>query len=74
MLLFHEHHSGMHGAGHMTVMAHIQAEHQSFAAAGFAIGTLKGLSELPTRWQGMLARFCSFPMIVLGVLLMLYTE
>jgi copper resistance protein D len=74
MLLFHEHHTGMHGADHMTTMTHIQTQHQSFAAAGFGIGVLKGLSELPTRWQAMFARLWALPMIVLGVLLMLYTE
>ena len=51
MLLFHEHHPGMHGADHMTVMARVQAEHVNFAVAGFGIGLLKGLSEVPSRWQ-----------------------
>jgi len=74
MLLFHEHHTGMHGAEHMTVMAHIQTEHQSFAATGFGIGIFKGLSELPTRRNVMFARLGSLLMIVLGVLLILYTE
>jgi hypothetical protein len=58
----------------MTVMARIQTQHLSFAATGFAIGVVKGLSELPTRWQVMFARLWSVLMIVLGVLLMLYTE
>jgi hypothetical protein len=48
MLLFHEHHSGMHGGEHM---ARILAEHVNLAAAGFGVGVFKGLSELPTRWQ-----------------------
>jgi hypothetical protein len=74
MLLFHRHHSGMHGPQHMTVMARIQTQHLSFAATGFAIGVVKGLSELPTRWQVLFARLWSLLMIVLGVLLMLYTE
>jgi putative copper resistance protein D len=74
MLLFHEHHTGMHGAGHMNVMAHIQAEHRSFAATGFGIGVFKGLSELPTHWKTMMARLWSLLMIALGILLMLYTE
>jgi len=74
MLLFHEHHSGMHGAAHMTAMAHIQAEHLSFAAAGLGIAIFKGLSEVPTRWQVIFARLWSLLMIALGVLLMLYTE
>lgn len=74
MLLFHEHHSGMHGADHMKAMARIQAEHLNFAATGFGIGALKGLSELRTRWQVMFARLWSLLIIVLGVFLMLYTE
>jgi putative copper resistance protein D len=74
MLLFHQHRSGMHGPHHMTVMARIQTQHLSFAATGFAIGVVKGLSELPTRWQMMFARLWSLLMIVLGVLLMRYTE
>ena len=74
LLLFHEHHSGMHGPGHMNVMAHIQSEHLGFSVTGFGIGLTKGLSELPTRWKLTFARLWSLLMIVLGVLLMLYTE
>ncbi len=74
LLLFHEHHSGMHGPDHMTVMAHIQAQHLGFSVTGFGIGLVKGLSELPTRWKVAFARLWSLLMIVLGVLLMLYTE
>ncbi len=74
MLLFHEHYSGMSGPDHLTVMARIQAEHMSFAAAGFGIGVFKGLSELPTRGQLIFARLWSLLMIVLGVLLLLYKE
>lgn len=74
LLLFHEHHSGMHGPGHMSVMAHIQGQHLGFSVTGFCIGLVKGLSELPTRWKVAFARLWSLLMIVLGVLLMLYTE
>ncbi len=74
MLLFHQHHSGMHGAQHMTVMARIQAEHLNFAATGLGIGVFKGLSDLPTRWRAMFARLWPLMMIVLGVFLMLYSE
>jgi copper resistance protein D len=74
MLLFHQHHSGMHGAQHMTVMARIQAEHLNLAATGVGIGVFKGLSDLPTRWQGIFARLWPLMMVVLGVLLMLYSE
>jgi putative copper resistance protein D len=74
MLLFHEHSSGMIGAGHMAAMAQIQSQHRSFAAAGFGIGIFKGFSELPTQWQEMFARLWSSLVIVLGVLLLVYRE
>jgi hypothetical protein len=74
MLLFHEHHPGMHGADHMTVMARVQAEHLNFAVAGFGIGLLKGLSEVRSRWQILLARIWPIGLIALGILLLLYTE
>lgn len=74
LLLFHEHHSGMHGADHMSVMARIQAEHLNFAIAGCGIGLFKGLSELPTGWRVVFVKAWPLLMIVLGVLLMRYTE
>jgi len=74
LLLFHEHHPGMHGADHMAVMARVQSEHLNFAIAGFGIGVLKGLSEVPSRWQLLLAKLWPIPVIALGILLMLYTE
>jgi putative copper resistance protein D len=74
LLLFHEHHSGMHGAAHMTTMARIKAEHLNFSVTGFGIGVFRGVSEIPTRWQEMFAKLWPLLMIVLGVLLVLYHE
>jgi hypothetical protein len=74
LLLFHSHHSGMRGPNHMAVMARIQAEHLSYAVTGFAIGLVKGLAEVSTRWQIVFARLWPMLMIVLGVLLMCYAE
>jgi putative copper resistance protein D len=74
LLLFHEHHTGMHAPGHMSTMARIQAEHLSFALTGLGIGAFRGLSEVQTRWQVMYARLWPLLMIVLGVLLVLYRE
>jgi putative copper resistance protein D len=74
MLLFHEHHSGMHGVDHMTVMKRIQAEHLGFAIVGGGVGVVKGLSELRTRWQALFLKSWPFLLIILGVLLMRYTE
>jgi putative copper resistance protein D len=74
LLLFHEHHGGMHGVGHMTVMKRIQAEHLGFAIVGGGVGVVKGLSELRTRWQALFLKSWPFLLIILGVLLMRYTE
>ncbi len=74
MLLFHEHHSGMHGVDHMTVMKRIQAEHLGFAIVGGGVGVVKGLSELRTRWQAVFLKSWPLLLIILGVLLMRYNE
>jgi putative copper resistance protein D len=74
LLLFHEHHTGMNGAGHMSTMARIQSEHLGFAITGFGIGAFRGLSEVPTRWQMIFAKLWPLLMIGLGVLLLLYRE
>jgi copper resistance protein D len=74
LLLFHEHHAGIHGVEHMRTMARIKAEHLSFAVTGFGIGAFRGLSEVPTRWQAMFARLWPLLMIGLGILLVLYRE
>jgi copper resistance protein D len=74
MLLFHEHHSGMHGVDHMTVMKRIQGEHLNFAIVGGGIGVAKGLSELRSRWQVIFLKSWPLLLIILGVLLMRYTE
>jgi hypothetical protein len=74
LVLFHEHGTGMSGPNHMAVMSHIQMQHQSFSAAGFCIGLSKGLSEVSPRRQAVFSALSSGLIIVLGVLLVLYTE
>jgi copper resistance protein D len=77
LLFFHEHHSGMGGGdhmAHMAIMQRIQSEHFNFSISGFAIGLLKGLSEVRSRWQIVFARLWPVAMIVLGILLLLYVE
>lgn len=74
MLLFHHHSAGMHGAHHMETMEHIQNQHRAFAAAGGGIALTKGLSEVHTSWQQVFQKIWPLLMIVLGVLLMIYTE
>jgi copper resistance protein D len=74
MLLFHHHSAGMHGAHHMETMAHIKAEHLGFAIVGGGVALTKGVSEIEGRWQGLFKKVWPSLMIVLGILLMLYTE
>jgi hypothetical protein len=74
ILLFHQHRAGMHGADHMVLMQHIQKEHRAFAVAGGGIALAKALSEVQSSWQGIFTRMWPLLLIVLGVLLMSYTE
>jgi hypothetical protein len=74
LLLFHHHSPGMHGAHHMETMEHVKAQHREFAEAGCGIALTKGLSEVHTTWQEAFRKIWPVFMIVLGVLLMMYTE
>lgn len=74
MLFFHEHEGGMHGANHMEIMQRIQAQHFSFAMAGFGIGLSKRLSETQFAWRTFFERLFPALLIVLGVLLLVYVE
>jgi putative copper resistance protein D len=74
MLLFHHHQAGMHGPDHMAVMYRIQKEHRGFALAGGGIALAKGLSEIHWTWRELFKKVWPLLLIVLGILLMLYTE
>jgi putative copper resistance protein D len=74
LLLFHEHHSGTHGADHMEIMQRIRSQHLSFSLTGCGIALTKGLSEVRVGWQSIFAKLWPALMIVLGVLLLLYRE
>lgn len=74
LLLFHHHSAGMHGAHHMETMEHIKAEHLGFAIVGGGVALTKGISEIDGRWQGLFNKVWPTLMIVLGILLLLYTE
>ena len=74
LLLFHHHSAGMVGPNHMQVMHHIMSEHLGFAVTGGGIALTKGLSEIEGSLQAFFKRVWPLLMVVLGVLLMLYTE
>lgn len=74
LLLFHSHGAAGHTPEHMAIMRHIQSEHLSFAITGFGIAAASGLAEIPSRWQTTFHRIWPTLLIVLGVLLIFYTE
>jgi hypothetical protein len=74
LLIFHHHEGGMVGQHHMETMARIQLQHLSYTACGFGIGLTKGLSELGTQRATTFAKIWPSFLILLGVLLMFYTE
>lgn len=74
LLLFHVHSDDM-GAPHaMETMEHIQRQHRWFASVGFGIALAKGLAETTSKRKQILKNAWPSLLIVLGVLLMLYTE
>jgi hypothetical protein len=74
LLIFHQHEGGMVGEQHMETMRRIQAEHMSYLMCGLGIGLSNGLSELRPRAAGIFRKIWPSLMILLGVLLMFYTE
>jgi hypothetical protein len=74
LLLFHVHGGPMHGPDAMTSMEHIKMQHFSYAAAGVGIAVSKGLADTPVRGRGVFRILWPVLMMVLGALLMTYTE
>lgn len=74
LLLFHQHGAGMHGPNHMAVMEHIQNQHRAFAATGVGIAMSKRLSDMDLPSYRFFSKLCPLLMIVLGILLIFYTE
>lgn len=74
MLFFHDHQAGMHGPNHMEVMERIKSEHFSFSVAGIGIALSKGLAETRFVWRPFFERLFPALLIVLGALLLVYSE
>jgi putative copper resistance protein D len=74
LLTFHVHGGSMNAPGAMERMKLIQREHGWFTATGFGIALTKGLAVLPLRLQPVLKKVWPALMVVLGCLLMIYTE
>jgi hypothetical protein len=73
LLLFH-HHGGMHGPDAMKTMVSVQHQHAHFAEAGAGTAVAKGLAESSAKWYEVFSKVWPLFMIVLGVLLVMYTE
>ena len=73
LLLFH-HHGGMHGPDAMKTMVSVQNQHLRFAEAGAAAAVAKGLAETNEKWYGFFSKVWPVFLVVLGVMLMMYTE
>jgi hypothetical protein len=74
LLLFHEHSGDMEAPNAMEIMNHIQHEHFWFASVGFGIALTNGLAEVGSKWTRIYKKTWPTLLIVLGLLLMLYTE
>lgn len=74
LLLFHVHNSDMHTPQGMEAMEHIQNQHRWFAATGFGIALANGLAGTLQQWQQLFKKAWPVLLIVLGVLLIRYTE
>lgn len=74
LLLFHVHSGDMQAPNAMETMEHIQKEHLWFASTGFGIALTNGLAETRSKWRDVYKITWPSLLIVLGILLVLYTE
>ena len=74
VLLLYHHHGGMHGPDAMKTMVSVQHQHLHFAEAGAGAAVAKGLAETNSKWYGAFSKIWPLFMIVLGVMLVMYTE
>ena len=74
LLLFHSHSMDMHHVGAMQAMQHIEVQHRWYATVGAGVVTAKHISEVPTTSRKVFMLLWPVLLIVLGLLLMLYTE
>ena len=74
LLLFHVHGGNMSAPDAMDAMERIQMEHFSYAAAGIGIAISKGLSDAPIRGRRVFRILWPTMMLILGALLIVYTE
>jgi hypothetical protein len=74
LLLFHVHSGDMQAPNAMETMERIQTQHRWLATAGLGVALANGLAEMPQKWQQFFRRVWPASLIILGVLLIRYTE
>ena len=74
LLVFHTHSGDMSAANAMETMKRVKAQHARFAATGVAIALTSVLAVKPQRYQRLWKKAWPLLLILLGVLLLLYTE
>jgi drug/metabolite transporter (DMT)-like permease len=74
LLLFHVHSGNMQAPHAMETMERIRKQHRWFAATGLGIALVNGLAGIPLKWQQIFKKAWPALLIVLGVLLVQYTE
>jgi putative copper resistance protein D len=74
LLLFHAHTGDMQAPNAMAAMEHIQTQHRWFAITGLGVAVANGLAGTPHKWRLLFTRVWPALMMILGVLLMAYTE
>src|SRR5204862_2038047 len=74
LLVFHNHYGDMSAANAVETMRQVEKQHARFAATGLAIALTSVLAEWTRRYQELCRRSWPVLLMVLGVLLITYTE
>ena len=74
LLLFHIHSGDMQAPNAMETMEHIQQQHRLFASTGLGVALTSFLAETPQESRKIFKNIWPALLVVLGILLMVYTE
>ena len=74
LLLFHVHGGDMQAPNAMETMVHIQKQHRWFATVGLGAALTNALAKTPRSWHQYFTKTWPALLLVLGVLLIRYTE
>jgi len=74
LLLFHVHSGDMRAPQAMEAMIRVQRQHRWFASMGLGVALANGLAEAPQKWRQFFRKVWPALLIILGFLLVRYTE